>query len=127
VDICANTSDRRRPYGNLLGGAKGHAIVLRSLMTEFEPASARSSAARNPAAPLERSPGGTILVLIGIFKLAKALLLLLLGLAALHLVHRNLAAVIMGIARYAHADLNGNGSTGFFPTHYCFLRPGSGS
>lgn len=51
--------------------------------------------------------GGTILVLIGIFKLIKGLLLLVLGLIALHLVHKDLAVLIQRWAGYSHIDPNG--------------------
>ena len=71
-------------------------------MTQPESFVARPSPQTQSAAP-----GSTILVLIGIFKLAKALLLLLLGLVALHLVHRNLADVITHVAKYVHMDPKG--------------------
>jgi uncharacterized membrane protein (DUF2068 family) len=71
------------------------------------------SQSADPPSPTRSSPakprrqGDAILVLIGIFKLVKALLLLLLGLVALHLVHQDLAKVITDVAQYIHMDPKG--------------------
>jgi uncharacterized membrane protein (DUF2068 family) len=51
--------------------------------------------------------GASILVIIGVFKLLKSLSLLLLGLAALHLVHRDPADYIQRWGHYLHMDPNG--------------------
>jgi uncharacterized membrane protein (DUF2068 family) len=71
------------------------------------PHSAGPTSPGNARRPNSPGHGDTILVIIGIFKLAKALLLLLLGLTALRLVHRDLAAIITGAVHYIHADPKG--------------------
>jgi uncharacterized membrane protein (DUF2068 family) len=79
--------------------------------------------ASDPASPAPQAPGSTILVIIGVFKLAKAILLLLLGLIALHLVHSNLANVITESAQYLHMDPKGRWLN-WVLSHTLSLSPG---
>lgn len=56
------------------------------------------------APPLGTHRAHRLVWLIGAFKLAKGVALLLVGVAALHLLHRDVAVVVLPIAHHLHVD-----------------------
>jgi len=104
IDICGYTSEDLPEWQKLIQNYILH-ILTRQI-------AAMVSCAGQPVTILDMPPRhehhAAVIRLIAVFKLAKAVLLLLIGLGARNLVHRDVQAFAIEVIKHIHGDPNGH-------------------